>query len=56
MQVKKEQLFTMAASLGIVKAALKKTLPDYKPEICDTIVYNSLTKAIEKKSTSNKEA
>ncbi len=56
MQVKKEELFTLAASLGIVKAAIKNVIPGYKPEICDNIVFNSVSKAITKKAAENKGA
>ncbi len=55
MQVKKEELFTMAATLGIVKAAIKNVIPNYKPEVCDAIVFNSVSKAITNKAAENKE-
>jgi len=56
MQVKKEELFTMAATLGIVKAAINNVIPNYKPEICDNIVFNSVSKAVKKKAAENKGA
>ena len=55
MQVRKEELFTVAASLGIVKTAIKDVLPNYRSEVCDNIIFNSLSKAIAKKQAENKE-
>ena len=54
MQVKKEQLYTMATTLGIVKAAIKNVLPGYRPEVCDGIVFNKLNQAIAAKQAEQK--
>lgn len=56
MQVKKEELFTVAAALGMVKSAVRNVLPNYKPEVCDNIIFNSVTKIIAKKVEENKGA
>ena len=56
MQVKKEELFTLTATLGMVKAAIKKVIPNYQPEICDNIVFNRVSEAITKKAAENKGA
>lgn len=56
MQVKKEELFTLAATLGIVKSAVKHVIPSYNPEVCDNIVFNSVSKVIAKKIEENKGA
>ena len=53
MSYKKVQVFTLAAALGIVKSAVQQVL-NTKSTKTDSIVFNSLNKAIEKKKSENK--
>ena len=53
MSYKKVQVYTLTAALGIVKSAVKKVTGSSSSNM-DTIVFNSLNRAISKKKSTNK--
>jgi len=54
MQIKKEQLFTVATSLGVIKNALRQIVIPVNDQKADTIIYNSFMKAVKEKSNGGK--
>lgn len=53
MSYKKAQVFTITAALGIVKSALSQVTGSESPKT-DSIIFNSLNRAIAKKKSSDK--
>ncbi len=53
MSYKKVQVYTLTAALGIVKSAVKHVTGSSSSNV-DSIVYNSLNRAISKKKQVNK--
>ena len=51
MQIKKEQLFTVATSLGVIKHALRQLVIPVNDQKADTIIFNSFMKAVKEKAT-----
>ena len=53
MSIKKDHVFTMAASFSIIKKAVSQISP-CKSKNTDTIIFNSLNKVISKKAEGKK--
>jgi len=54
MSVSKEKVFTMTAAFGIIKSAVQK-VSKVDNATTDTIIFNSLNRAIARKKTNKKD-